>query len=78
MKRYILSIFVLAAPLFAQQATVQATQRTVELQDKIYFEAAATLPAQGPMMARFGGSSAVVKGAPLFRGSHHGDGSDPR
>lgn len=64
MKRYIFGVFVLAATAVAQQTTQQGTQRAVELQDKMYFEAAAPMPAPGPMMARFGGTSAVVKGAP--------------
>ncbi len=64
MQRYILGVFVLTATALAQQIAPQLAQRTVETQDKLYFEATAAVPAQGPMMAHFGGASAVVKGAP--------------
>ncbi len=64
MKHHILAIFALAAAALAQPAPQQGTQRTIELQDKLYFEASGAMPGPAPMLARFGGSAAVVKGAP--------------
>jgi hypothetical protein len=64
MKRIILGVLVVAATAAAQQAAQPATQHAVELQDKLFFESVAAPPLHAPMMARFGGNSAVVKGAP--------------
>jgi hypothetical protein len=64
MKRIILGVLVAAATAAAQQAAQPATQHAVELQDKLFFESVAAPPMHAPMMARFGGTSTVVKGAP--------------
>jgi hypothetical protein len=63
-KRYILGVIVLAVSAVAQPAPQPAPQHTIELQDKLYFEAAGAMPGPAPMIARFGGTSAAVKGAP--------------
>jgi hypothetical protein len=64
MKRYILGVLVLAATAAAQQTAQQVEQQIIELQDKRSFEAAGALPGPAPMLTRFGGPSAVVKGEP--------------
>lgn len=68
MKTIILGVLVLAASAFAQQDTQQdkqqVTQQIIQLQDKMHFEAAGAMPGPAPMIVRFGGTAAVVKGAP--------------
>jgi hypothetical protein len=64
MKRIILGVLVAAATAAAQQVTQQVTEQVIQLQDKLQFEASGALPGPAPMIARFGGTSTVVKGAP--------------